>query len=90
MSIVFLCQICHNKKLNNRQLSEIIVNKLRANGINIKQAARDLDLSVSRVRNWYYKKTGMTALDLLKMMREYEFVRQAVQDFLLIPLSDLP
>ena len=29
--------------------------------------------------NWYYKDIGMTALDLLRMMEKYEFVRQAVE-----------
>jgi hypothetical protein len=37
--------------------------------------ARDLNIPVERARNWYYKGTGMTAADLVKIMREYEFVR---------------
>jgi len=56
------------------------VNMLQEHGINIKQAASDLDISVHRAHNWYYKKTGMTALDLFWIMREYEFVRKAVEN----------
>jgi len=41
-------------------------------------------LSVERARNWYYKDTGMTALDLLRMMAKYEFVRQAVESSMLL------
>jgi hypothetical protein len=48
-------------------------------GITTKQAARDLNIPVERARNWYYKDTGMTALDLLRMMQEYKFIRKAVE-----------
>jgi hypothetical protein len=82
MSRKILWQICHKKKFSNRELTKIIVNMLRENRIKIKQAARDLDISVERARNWYYRNTGMTALDLLKMMQEYKFVRQAVESSL--------
>jgi len=46
--------------------------------------ARDLNIPVERARNWYYKDTGMTALDLLRMMKKYEFVRQAIEGALQI------
>jgi len=57
---------------------------LREQGITTKQAARDLNIAVERARNWYYLDTGMTALDLLRMMAKYEFVRQAVESSLLL------
>ena len=76
----FCGRFATKKKISNRQLKEIIVNMLQEHGINIKQAASDLDISVYRAHNWYYKKTGMTALDLLWIMREYEFVRKAVEN----------
>lgn len=79
MSREILWQICHEKKSSNRELTEIIVRMLRMKGVNIKRAASDLDITVHRAHNWYYKDTGMTALDLLWIMREYEFVRQAVE-----------
>lgn len=83
MSREILWQICHKKQFNNRELKRIIVNMLQERGVNEKQVARELDISVHRVHNWYYKKTGMTALDLLWIMREYEFIRQAVVSSLL-------
>ncbi|WP_250546367.1 hypothetical protein [Geobacter sulfurreducens] len=51
---------------------------LRKRKITTKQVARDLNIAVERARNWYYKDTGMTALDLLRMMQKYEFVREAI------------
>jgi len=82
MSTKILWQICHKKELNNSDLTRYIVKLLQEHGINIKQVASDLDISVHRAHNWYYKNTGMTALDLLWIMREYEFVRQAVESSL--------
>lgn len=82
MSREILWQICHKSEASNRHLTEIIVNMLQWQGITTKQAARDLNISVERVRNWYYKDTGMTALDLLRLMQEYKFVRQAVESSL--------
>ena len=79
MSREILWQICHKNEFNNCDLTKNIVKMLREQGIKTKQAARDLNIPVERARNWYYRDTGMTALDLLKMMREYEFVRQAVE-----------
>ena len=93
MSREILWQICHEKKSSNRELKKVIVNMLQERGVNIKQAASDLDINVHRAHNWYYKKTGMTALDLLWIMREYEFVRQAVEgsmspDFVEMTITD--
>jgi len=76
MSRDVLWQICHKKEFSNREFTESIVYMLRENRVNIKRAARDLDISVHRAHNWYHKSTGMTALDLLRMMQTYEFVRQ--------------
>ena len=50
--------------------------------ITTKQAAMDLNIHTERARNWYYRNTGMTALDLLKMMQQYEFIRKVVQNSL--------
>jgi hypothetical protein len=78
MSINILWQICHKNEVSNGDLTRYMVKLLRKQGITTKQAARDLNIPVERARNWYYKDTGMTALDLLRMMQVYEFVRQAV------------
>ena len=82
MSTMILWQICHKKELNNGDLTRYIVKLLLKRGITTKQAANDLNIPVERVRNWYYKDTGMTALDLLRMMQKYEFVRQSVEESL--------
>ncbi len=82
MSSKILWQICHKNELNNGDLTRYIVKLLRKRRITTKQVARDLNIPVERARNWYYKDTGMTALDLLKMMQEYQFVRQVVEDSL--------
>jgi hypothetical protein len=82
MSTKILWQICHKNELNNGDLTRYIVKLLRGRGITTKQAARDLNIPVERARNWYYKDIGLTALDLLRMMQEYEFVRQSVEESL--------
>lgn len=82
MSINILWQICHKNEFSNGDLTRYLVKLLRKQGITTKQAARDLNIPVERARNWYYKDTGMTALDLLRMMQVYEFVRQAVESSL--------
>lgn len=79
MSTMILWQICHKNELNNGDLTRYIVKLLRKGKITTKQAARDLNIPVERARNWYYKDTGMTALDLLRLMQEYEFVRLAIE-----------
>jgi len=79
MSTMILWQICHKNELNNGDLTRYIVKLLRKRGITTKQAARDLNIPVERARNWYYKDTGMTALDLLRMLQKYDFVREAIE-----------
>jgi hypothetical protein len=79
MSSEILWQICHSSEFNNSALTQSIVKMLQDQRITTKQAARDLNIPVERARNWYYRNTGMTAIDLLKMMQAYNFVRQAVQ-----------
>ena len=80
MSTKILWQICLKKDLNNGDVTRYIIRLLQERGITTKQAARDLNIPVERARNWYYKDTGMTALDLLRIMEKYEFVRQAVDE----------
>lgn len=80
MSTKILWQICHKNDFRNGDLTRYIVKMLREKGITTKQAALDLNIPVERARNWYYKDTGMTAVDLLRLMQVYEFVRQAAED----------
>ena len=82
MSRENMWQICHKNAYDNRQLTEDIVEILRRHGITKKQAAHDLDITVWRAHNWYYKSIGMSALDLLRMIQKYDFIRKAVEDSL--------
>jgi len=77
-----LWQICHKNGFSNRHLTEYIVNMMQEQRITTKQAAMDLNIHTERARNWYYRNTGMTALDLLKMMQQYEFIRKVVENSL--------
>lgn len=83
MSRQNMWQICHKKIFDNKLLTEDIVDILRRQGITQKQVALDLGMTVWRAHNWYYKNTGMSALDLLRMMQKYDFIRQAVENSLL-------
>jgi AraC-like DNA-binding protein len=82
MSREILWQICHKKDLNNGEVTRYIMRLLQEQGITTKQVASKLNIPSERVRNWYYRDTGMTALDLLRMMQMYQFVRQAVESSL--------
>ena len=73
MSIKNLWQICHRKGLDNAMLTNIIIVTFKANKLTTKELALELDIKTERVRNWYYRNTGMTALDLLKILHSYEF-----------------
>jgi hypothetical protein len=70
--------ISHKKDLNNGEVTRYIMRLLQEQGITTKQVASKINIPLERVRNWYYRDTGMSALDLLRMMQKYEFVRQAV------------
>ena len=82
MSTMNLWLISHKKDLNNGDVTRYIMRLLQKQGITTKQVASDLNIPAERVRNWYYRDTGMTALDLLRVMRKYEFVKQAVENSL--------
>lgn len=83
MSRENLWLICHKHEFDNWLLTKNIVDMLREHGITTKQAAADLGVSVERTRNWYYRNTGMLALDLLRMIQVYHFVLEKVNDSLL-------
>ena len=77
-----LWQICHNGSPGNGRLTEALVETIRRRGLTSKQVAKDLAVSTERVRNWYYKGTGMTAFDLLRLMGQYDFIRNFVDEML--------
>ena len=67
---IHLWKHCY-KELTNQSLTKILVTELRCNHFPPKLVASALDIPTERVRNWYYKKVGMTALDLLFLIRQY-------------------
>lgn len=75
-----LWQICHKNEHGNKSFTASIVKSIRMNGLTSKQIAGDISISTERVRNWFYKNTGMTAFDLVLLMREYDFIRSMVTD----------
>jgi len=89
MSNSILCQIWHKKRVDNKEFSKIIVNILReGHSLAEKDVARDLYVRTSRVHNWFHKKTGMTALDLLMLMWRYSFIQQSVLELMLSPFDE--
>lgn len=86
MSTKNLWQISHKKDHNNGEVTRYIMRLLQEQGITTKQVASKLNIPVERVRNWFYRDTGMTAIDLIRMMQEYDFVRRAVESSLSLEL----
>ena len=80
MSRKNMWQICHKNEFDNKQLTKDIVSMLRCQGITHKQVALELDMTVWRVHNWYYQSIGMSALDLLRMIQTYDFIRETVEN----------
>lgn len=64
-----------NKELSQAVL-ELLKNHYKSNAY--KKIAKHLDLNLYNVRNWFYKGTGFTAFELLKIMDNYYFVRLAL------------
>ena len=74
MSRKKLWQICH-KKRGNRLITKYITGKMKKEHLTVKQVASDLEIDIERVKNWYYRNTGMTASDLFLLMQCYDFIR---------------
>lgn len=78
MSTIKLSQIWEEKNLDNTDLTIALVALLRSQNLVAKEIAGHLNIPTKRVHNWFYRDTGMTALDLLKMLQRYDFVRRVV------------
>jgi hypothetical protein len=68
----------HQRIKNNTELTQKIAKLLLDNTGQRHKAstiASDLDLPLARVKNWIYKDTGMTAHDLMRILWNYDFVR---------------
>jgi len=44
----------------------------------VENVSYDLGVKAKRVKNWMYEGTGMTAHDLLLLVRKYDFIRKWV------------
>lgn len=82
MSTIKVSQIWEEKNLDNTELTIILVDLLRSHNLVAKEIAGHLNIPTKRVHNWFYRNTGMTALDLLRMMQQYSFIRRAVRSSL--------
>lgn len=78
-----LWQICHKISLDNsvnynKEMTSALVQLLiRHHGHGtVKKTARDLNIGTEHIRNWFYRNTGMTAFDLLLLIRRYDFIRE--------------
>lgn len=74
MSSDNLWQICHKNTQGNNQLTKQLVMAIRRQNKTSKQVAGELVISTERVRNWYYRNTGMTAKLLTSVI--IKFLRQ--------------
>jgi hypothetical protein len=85
MSNAKLCKICIKKGQNlsrikeNQGVTKILVPILREGGLNPKDIAREADIPTARVKSWYFKGVGLTAIDLIRMGRRYDFIKAFVQ-----------
>lgn len=63
---------------DNSELSKAVLEELQNHyKSNVpKHIAHDLNLNLYTVRNWFYKRTGLKALDLLCLLNNYECVRE--------------
>jgi len=77
MSSNKLWQICHKQMITNQDVTKELVAELRHRNFPTKQLARELNVPTERIRNWYYKSTGMTALDLILLEQQYDFIEKA-------------
>lgn len=54
-----------------------------------KHVAHDLSLNLYTVRNWYNKGTGLKAYDLLKLLENYDFIRNFLGFRKIIPNNQI-
>lgn len=82
MSTKILWLISHKKWHHNSAITDDIVLLMRENSLSPKQIAKDISIPTEKVRNWFYRSTGLTALDFIFLMAEYKFIKDFVDDLL--------
>ena len=78
MSRSNLWQNCHKSIRDNKVFTYLLVIELRKRCFDPKTVAKDLEIPTERVRNWYHRCTGMTAVDLYLLIQKYDFMRMFV------------
>lgn len=65
---------------DNKELSQAVLELLKKHYKSnaYKKIAKYLDLNLYNVRNWFYKGTGLSAFELLRIMDNYYFIRLAL------------
>ena len=69
---------------NNEELSALLTKLLRHHHKRqiYKYVAHNLDINMYVSRNWFQKNTGISAYHLILLMREYDFIKEIVDEML--------
>ena len=67
---------------NNEELSALLTKLLRHHHKRqiYKYVAHNLDINMYVSRNWFQKNTGISAYHLILLMREYDFIKEIVDE----------
>ena len=63
---------------SHRKLTQKITKLLKEHKVSPKEIADELGIPMSRAKNWYFRRTRITALDLLRLAIRFADVRQYV------------
>ena len=69
-----------NYRASNQKLTQKIRKLLKKHKVSPKEIAEELRIPTSRARNWYFRDTRITALDLLRLARRFGFMRDFVTE----------
>ena len=67
-----------NDGASHQKLTQKIKNLLMRHKVSPKEIADELGIPMSRAKNWYFRSTRITALDLLRLAIRFAVVRQYV------------
>ena len=86
MSSNYLWLISHSTETNasyrakNRRLAKKITELLRKHKASPEEVAEEIRIPHSRARNWYFRYTKISALDLLRLGMRFEGIREFVME----------
>lgn len=80
------CEIGIDKFIihNNKELSQLIIQCLRSHHKRqiYQNVAQNIDENMYMTRNWFQKSCPVSAYHLLLLMREYDFIKDIVEEML--------